>query len=176
MIGCTYDAKVALANAYREITNEDIMPLIPRESKIALANKNLIADPYRTYEDLGFVVSPEKGANLISWKYLIDQVKSEYNHFNVNPDSPFIVTGLYDLEKDDIFKDEGGLKRILNGLTRVYNFPILRKGDRNLYTRTLYTAQGGVRRLCRLRGLRLHTWEVDLTNSGDVGRMHVVKK
>ena len=186
--GSNIYARFALANSYRELTKEDIRPINAKESEIALANGTL-TDPTSTYEDLGLIVYPAKGANPILWGYLRDKVKSNFPKVNLN--KPFIITGLADIVKDSSLEDGLGLE--LNELTEVYNVPILSKETGTFDTnnselqktgfpsklgegkRNLYAAKDGVRRFVRNRYLDLFARDDYLANSYGAGRVHLAK-
>lgn len=164
-------------------------PINLRESEIALANNTLI-DSNSTYEDLGLTVYPKVGVNPSLWKNLRKQVKTDFPKVDLK--EPFIITGLVDIVKSSNL--ENGLGFEFNELTEVYNAPILSKGDGKFNsdnqglqkkglptklnkkgTRMLYTANYGVRRLCRGRYLDLNFGVDDLVESYDGGRVHVIK-
>ena len=189
--GSNIYSRFALADAYREITKEDVRPINARESEIALVNKTL-TDPTSTYEDLGLIVYPIKGANHSLWQYLREQVKSNFPKVNLN--KPFIITGLANVVENSSLENKLGLE--LNELTEVYNVPILnKKGDSDYNfdsedkelqktgfpsklgrgNRTLYTASDGVRRFYRNVDLSLSARNDDLAFSNDAGRVHLVK-
>ncbi len=186
--GSNIYSRFALANAYRELTKEDIMPIDPRQSEIALANGTL-TDPTSTYEDLGLIVYPAKGANPVLWGYLRTQVKGDFPKVNLN--KPFIITGLADVFKNSGLENELGLE--LNELTEVYNVPILSKGDGTFDTndpqlqktgflsrlgkgkRDLYTAKDGVRGFDRDRNVDLNARLDGLAGSDGTGRVHLAK-
>ncbi len=186
--GSNIYSRNALVNAYREISKENVRPINPRESEIALANDALI-DPTSTYEDLGIVVYPEEGSNHRIWKYLREQVKSNFPEVKLN--IPFIITGLMNVVKDKSYENK--LKLGFNELTDVYNVPILSeksekfdskdselkktgfpsklgKGNRNLYN-----SDNGVRSFGRDCDLYLYARVDDLANSDVSGRVNVAK-
>lgn len=186
--GSNIYARFALGNAYREVTGENVRPITPRESEIALANDALV-DPTSTYEDLGLTVYPNKGVNEKLWQNLREQIKSNFPNVILN--KPFIITGLANVVKNPSLEYELGLE--LNELTEVYNVPILTRDTGNFSSddeglqktgfpgklgkgnRTLYTAKDSVRRFYRNRNLNLNAGSVGLANSGDDGRVNVAK-
>lgn len=186
--GSNVYSRFALGNVYRALTNEDVRPITPKESEIAL-DSNALTKPTETYEDLGLPVYRNKGANPVLWKHLREQIKSNFEDVNLN--KPFVVTGLMGVIIDD--KYENGLRFDLNELTEVYNVPILSKktgsftsddpelqrtgfpsklGEGN---RTLWTASKGVRKLYRFRNLYLLAYDAYLADSDDTGRVHFAK-
>lgn len=185
--------RFALGNAYRELSGQDVLPINPRESEIALAN-NTLTDPRETYEDLGLVVYPKKGHNPVSWK---NQRKIAQTHFkdSINLSIPFVATGLMKPVRDDSF--EYGLRLdYIPELTLMYNVPILTQSwNTNTFSsedpelqktgfpsklgegnRTLYTANTGVLRLYRNWGLVLGAGDRYLAFSRAAGRVHMVAK
>ena len=182
----------ALGNAYRELVSQeilpqDVLPINPRESEIALAN-NTLTDPTKTYEDLGLSVYPKEGYNPVLWKHLREQVKSHFKD-SVDLKLPFIVTGLMNVIKDDKF--EYGLRLdYIPELTQMYNVPILAQEEIDSFSsedpelqrsgfpsklgegnRTLYTANTGARRFIRSGDLDLYAVGEDLANSYVDGRV-----
>lgn len=183
--------RFALGNAYRELSGQDVLPINPRESEIALAN-NTLTDPRETYEDLGLPVYPKEGYSPVLWKHLREIAKAHYTD-SVNLKVPFVVAGLMTPVKDDKF--EYGLRLDpIERLTLIYNVPILAQktnsfssedpelqrvgfpsklGDGN---RNLYTENNGVRRLIRGWSLDLDAGGYGLAYSYDTGRVHFVAK
>ncbi|MEK6835265.1 MAG: hypothetical protein AABX61_03320, partial [Nanoarchaeota archaeon] len=186
--GSNIYSRFALANAYREISKENIRPINPRESEIALAN-DALTDQTSTYEDLGLAVYSKEGSNPKLWKNLREQVKS--NFANVNLSKPFVITGLMKVVKDSNYED--GLKLDADELTEVYNVPILNKKTGSFDTkdpqlqktgfpsklgkgnRTLYTSDNGVQGFFRNGNLVLDARYDNLADSNDDGRVHFVK-
>jgi|SRR3989344_3398814 len=184
--------RFALGNAYRELTNQDVLPINPKESEIALAN-NTLTNPGRTYEDLGLSVYSKEGYyNPVLWQHLREIAKTQYKD-SVDLEIPFVVTGLMKPVKDDKF--EYGLRLDpIDGLTLMYNVPILAQranrfdsedpelqrtgfpGKLGEGNRTLYTQNKGVYRLIRGEGLFLDARYENLVSSYDACRVHLVAK
>lgn len=187
--GSSIYSRFALVNAGREITKENLMPITPKESEIALKN-NALTDFKGNYEDLGLVVYPREGANARLWKYSRQQVKSNFPEVDLK--IPFVMTGLMDVVKDK--KYENGLRLDINQLTEVYNVPILTteeigefdtedlelletgfpsklgKGSRNLYS-----SDDGVRRFWRDGDLNLSARSSKLAEWAKNGRLNFTR-
>ena len=190
--------RFALGNAYRELTNQDVLPINPKESEIALAN-NTLTNPGETYEELGLLVYSNKGYNLVLWQHLREIAKTQYKD-SVDLEIPFVVTGLMKPVKDDKFEDGLRLDTI-DGLTLMYNVPILAQrtnrfdsvnkfdsedpelqrtgfpGKLGEGNRILFTQNNGVHRLIRGgEGLYLYARYGNLVTMHDDCRIHLVAK
>lgn len=116
-------SRFTIANIYRGLTGEDIIPINLKLTWLA-SNKNLLTDSDTTNEDLGLVIYPNKGVHPYLWDDLREQVSSNFK--DVKLDIPFVITGLVDVFKDNRLEYNLGIR--LNKLTEVYNSPIL-NGD-----------------------------------------------
>ena len=189
--GSSSYSRYPLVEGYREVTQDlTAFPITPRQSERALS-KNMLITPIETYEDLGFIVKPRNiKINPRLCNYLIQQVKADFP--NVNPEEPFILTGLPHITEHDDY--ENGLKVDANKLTIVYNNPILNQSSDNFDSddpgllgdglpsklgkgkRTLYNSDvGGVFRFFRNRDLGLDAGLGGLANSDGGGRVNVAK-
>src|SRR3989344_3204219 len=123
--------RFAVGNIVRELSGQDILPINPIESEIALAN-NTLTDHTKTYEDTGLVVYPKEGYNPVLWKRLREIAQSkEFRDYitkeRINLKLPFVATGLMNVVKD--YEFEYNLRLDPNEHTLFYNVPILTQGD-----------------------------------------------
>ncbi len=191
----------ALILKYRELSGRNILPINPEQSEQALAegvlNDPVLTNPEEMYLDIGlFSVFPEKGVNTVTWENIREQAK-EYFRDSVNLELPFIVTGLMKPVKDGKF-EKGIRPDYIEGLTRMYNVPILAQGNgyfdaddsqlqingfpgklfptRQKETdRYLATSSNGVLRLYRDTNQYLDAEVGNLVGSIDTGRVQVVE-
>jgi len=188
LMGSNIYYRNALVNILREITGEDILPISPAQSEIALANGTLGQDPREFYEDLGLAVYPKQGSNPILWRHLRDQIQSDFKDADLS--QSIVIAGLSKIVKDNEY--ENGLRMDLGELSKIYNALVLNKegnfgsADPELQktgfpsklgegSRKLCAGNSGVCRLNRDGSLYLYAGIGDLANSNNYGRVHVAK-
>ena len=222
-IGSNSYSKPMLYNVIRGLVKDESLFLInPQYSEIGLRNflltqehkqehpgfvftengktilvRGNLDNPRQTYEDLVFcAVYPKQGQNPNLWKNIREQVLSDSKYKNnIDLSLPFIVKWPLDFEEDDDIENDVKVIFDKDGLTQVYNVPILNQSTGNfdendsslLETglpsklgegeRTLYNSDvGGVFRFNRDWDLDLSAWDGDLAGSYGDGRVHVARK
>ena len=181
--------RFALGPIIRELYGKDadgktLQLLTPALSELALRHDTL-PDARSTYEDLAVVVYSIKGANAQLARHLVDQARGMGK-----VKFPVVIYGLQTV-KDDSFPN--GLRFDLGDIAVAYHIPILSRGTRNFDafdpelvktgfpgklgdgSRTLYTANDGLRRVSRLRDLNLDANYGNLVDSYVAGRVSFVR-
>ncbi len=178
--------RFALGQIVRELAGNDVQLLTPALSELALKYGTL-PDAKSTYEDLAVVVYSTRGANAQLAQHLVGQAKERGTEIRF----PFVIYGLKTV-KDDKFPDK--LRFDLGDIAVAYTVPILSKGNGNFNvadpelaktgfpgklgsgSRTLYTANDGLRRVGRNGDLDLGADDGDLPVSVGAGRVSFVRK
>lgn len=186
--------RFALGHIVSELYGEDsdgrtVQLLTPALSELALKHGTL-PDAGSTYEDLAVVVYSTKGANAQLAQHLVAQAKERGTEIRF----PLVIYGLKTV-KDDKFPDK--LRFDLGDVAVACYVPILSKyggkfdasdpelvktgfpselGSDSRTSRTLYTANDGLRRVDRNGHLVLGAYDSDLLPlSSEAGRVSFVK-
>lgn len=190
MKGSTFYFKNEITNIIRSFGYDNVMPMGPRESAIAIAN-NILYNYKETHEDIGLIIYPEEGSNPKTWKDLREQIQLYFK--NINLGEPIVISGLVTILKNDNYEHDLRLL-ISNELTKVDNVPVPGMGNGEFNStdpslllngfpshlnkrgdRYLSTSDNGVCRLVRTIFLDIYARDSRLDFSTPAGRTHLIK-